>query len=604
MFIKSKKNAFTLIELLVGIFIASLVSISIYALFDRGSKDYSQIANTSEIKTEGNLIFNVIERDLARGGFVHPIRGDITDPDNCQDGININDAVKIVSGTEVSSCYDRPSFDGTTALRFKITYKLGDGTANLPDTNTLYKKTERTDDCDDIIVSSNAAVHDWQPISNNINTIEFSNPTFDSENDNLINVAINFRSKDDEDLNLDFRKRIFLRNLPLTESSTLCDEKCPNSKDLFANYTISSDETIWDPDTRTIPSARVVISENYTDGEDRLQWDTDMATDLGLTVNFVTDTGILEISGDESGRNYQRFIRTINYVNLEDEIDDRTTFADEDRVIILAMGFEDLCQDLIGRQVGNIRHFYCYIENTADGRGAWDETSISGSQLWWGQAKLRAENATYFNLSGYLATITSAAENDYVLDKIRDDDGNPIAAWFGGTDNSGTDNIPNATEGTWVWAGGPERGQIFFDTDPDDDPGAFTSWRTGEPNNCCGDMYNNDYNDDDLEMNEHYPDAAGEHYTQFSNAISGTGWWNDLFVPGVTYSPFQTIGYVLEFSSNFPSPVISCGNGTESERLACANYFGSFDLVLDDTTYTDVNMLDLCDPDPNDNDAP
>ena len=117
-------------------------------------------------------------------------------------------------------------------------------------------------------------------------------------------------------------------------------------------------------------------------------------------------------------------------------------------------------------------------------------------------------------------------------------------------------------------------------------------------------MYNNDYNDDDLEMNEHYPDAAGEHYTQFSNAISGTGWWNDLFVPGVTYSPFQTIGYVLEFSSNFPSPIISCGNGTESERLACANYFGSFDLVLDDTTYTDVNMLDLCDPDPNDNDAP
>ena len=35
-------------------------------------------------------------------------------------------------------------------------------------------------------------------------------------------------------------------------------------------------------------------------------------------------------------------------------------------------------------------------------------------------------------LSGYLATITSAAENDYVLDKIRDDFGNPVAAWFGG----------------------------------------------------------------------------------------------------------------------------------------------------------------------------
>ena len=117
MFIKSKKKAFTLVELLIGIFVASLVSISIYALFDRGSKDYSQIANTSELKTEGNLIFNVIERDLARGGFVHPIRGDISDPDNCQDGIDIDDAVEIVSGTEVSSCYDRPSFDGTYSFK-------------------------------------------------------------------------------------------------------------------------------------------------------------------------------------------------------------------------------------------------------------------------------------------------------------------------------------------------------------------------------------------------------------------------------------------------------------------------------------------------------
>ena len=30
------------------------------------------------------------------------------------------------------------------------------------------------------------------------------------------------------------------------------DEKCPNSKDLFSNYLISSNETNWDPDTRTI----------------------------------------------------------------------------------------------------------------------------------------------------------------------------------------------------------------------------------------------------------------------------------------------------------------------------------------------------------------
>ena len=60
------------------------------------------------------------------------------------------------------------------------------------------------------------------------------------------------------------------------------------------------------------------------------------------------------------------------------------------------------------------------------------DIEIGGNdQLWWGQARLRAENSTYYNLSGYLASITSTAENDYVLDKIRDAMGDPIAAWFG-----------------------------------------------------------------------------------------------------------------------------------------------------------------------------
>ena len=65
----------------------------------------------------------------------------------------------------------------------------------------------------------------------------------------------------------------------------------------------------------------------------------------------------------------------------------------------------------------------------------------------------------------------------------------------------------NATEGTWVWAGGPERGQIFFDTDPDDDPGNLQVGGLESQTIVVG-MYNNDYNDDDLETNEHYPNAA------------------------------------------------------------------------------------------------
>ena len=607
----TKSKGFSLIELLIGIFIASLVSFSIYSLFDRGSKDFSQISNTSNLQTEATAIYNLIERDLARGGFVHPIRGDITNANNCKDAIPDNHRLFISSdGKGGSTCFDKPSYDGTVAYRYKVTYRLGAIGAGY-DANTLYKKVERTDDCTTILTTDTdpdftSTVHGWQPVSENINDLTFSRPTIGSTNENILNLDMDMQSKNDSDVNLNFRKRIFLRNKPLTNSSTDCDDKCPNSKDIFADYDISSNETNWDPDTRTVPSATVVISENYEDGEDKLQWNTSLASSYGLTVNFQSSTGILSINGSATAREYESFLRSVNYVNTENDRTARTLYTGVDREFILALGFGSLCDDLIGREVSGIRHFYCYVENTTDGRGAWNKTNLSGNnQLWWGQARLRAENSTYYNLSGYLATITSDAENDYVLDKIRDSGGNPIAAWFGGTDNSGGESVlSNASENNWVWAGGPERNTVFFTDDGNSSNDAYVNWRNNEPNNCCGGMYNNDYDNSSLETNEHYPNAAGEHYTQFSNAISGTGYWNDLFVPGVTYSPFQTIGYVLEFSTNFPSPTISCGNGSESERLACANYFSSYDLVLDDNTYTSSDMLDLCDIDPSDSNLP
>ena len=607
----TKSKGFSLIELLIGIFIASLVSFSIYSLFDRGSTDFSQISNTSNLQTEATAIYNLIERDLARGGFVHPIRGDITNANNCKDAIPDNHRLFISSdGKGVSTCFDKPSYDGTVAYRYKVTYRLGAIGAGY-DANTLYKKVERTDDCTTILTTDTdpdftSTVHGWQPVSENINDLTFSRPTIGSTNENILNLDMDMQSKNDSDVNLNFRKRIFLRNKPLTNSSTDCDDKCPNSKDIFADYDISSNETNWDPDTRTVPSATVVISENYEDGEDKLQWSTSLASSYGLTVNFQSSTGILSINGSATAREYESFLRSVNYVNTENDRTARTLYTGVDREFILALGFGSLCDDLIGREVSGIRHFYCYVENTTDGRGAWNKTNLSGNnQLWWGQARLRAENSTYYNLSGYLATITSDAENDYVLDKIRDSGGNPIAAWFGGTDNSGGESVlSNASENNWVWAGGPERNTVFFTDDGNSSNDAYVNWRNNEPNNCCGGMYNNDYDNSSLETNEHYPNAAGEHYTQFSNAISGTGYWNDLFVPGVTYSPFQTIGYVLEFSTNFPSPTISCGNGSESERLACANYFSSYDLVLDDNTYTSSDMLDLCDIDPSDSNLP
>ena len=605
-----KSRAFTLVEIVIALFITSLVSIALFSLYDRSSRDFVQVNESSELQNEANLLFALIEKDLSTGGFVHPIRGDVSNSANCMSGISANDAVNIVSGTEVSSCFDIPNTAQTVAYRYKVTYKKGPFTGG-PDANTLYKKVERTNDC---VTISNVSgdpnfaslTHDWRPVSDKIGTVNFTYRTISSTlsggltttvNNNVVDVDVQFRSRRPNPVLLNFNKRVALKNKGLTNSSTQCDNKCPNAKDVFANYVITNNSAAWNPATQTVPSARVVILTNYQNGEDTFRWDTTMAANLGLTVTFQASTGVLQITGTTTGQNYQNFLRTIRYVNLENTVANRTVFTGTDRAIQMALGFGGLCADLIPRQVSTTNHFYCYVDDITNGKGAWSGSSITGNQLWWGEAELQAENSVYYNLRGYLATITSEDENNFIIQKLRDASNNVIAAWFGGSDAKDTDGGTASVEGTWRWAGGPEEGQIFFTTSTTDGfADGYTSWRTGEPNDCCSDFHNNNWNGNNLAMGEHYPSRGGEHYAQFSNQQNG-GWWNDLFIPGVTYTPFRTRGYVLEFSSDFAA-TNTCNNTNTNTRNACVNYFSSFNVVLDDFTYQDTDMLDICLPNP------
>ena len=199
-------------------------------------------------------------------------------------------------------------------------------------------------------------------------------------------------------------------------------------------------------------------------------------------------------------------------------------------------------------------------------------------------------------MKGYLTTITSSAENTYILGKIRKSDGTTYAAgWTGGNDET--------TENTWVWAGGPEMGTAFYSHDGNSGNDGYTNWRTGEPNDCCDDLWFTNatnqgssagYNGDlATDTGEHFPTRGGEHYLQYTE----TGGWNDLFVTGVNYNPFLTDGYILEFSTNFTT-TDTCNSNTGDNQLACVIYFAEKELVLDDTTYQDQRMLDFCDPNP------
>ena len=70
-----------------------------------------------------------------------------------------------------------------------------------------------------------------------------------------------------------------------------------------------------------------------------------------------------------------------------------------------------------------------------------------GGDITWSAAKTAAEASTLNGLSGYLASITTKEENDFIYSKAGQN------AWLGGVDTG--------TEGCWKWSGGPDDGKIF-----------------------------------------------------------------------------------------------------------------------------------------------
>ena len=95
-------------------------------------------------------------------------------------------------------------------------------------------------------------------------------------------------------------------------------------------------------------------------------------------------------------------------------------------------------------------HFYRYVEDDDVTWSSARSSSTSGS-------------TNYYGETGYLATITSEAEHEFLARNMVRPDGSPLIAWLGGTDQD--------TEGTWIWKDGPEANVQFWS-------GALTS---GQP---------------------------------------------------------------------------------------------------------------------------
>ena len=191
---------------------------------------------------------------------------------------------------------------------------------------------------------------------------------------------------------------------------------------------------------------------------------------------------------------------------------------------------------------------------------------VASSSVNWATAKTAAEASTYEGLTGYLVTVTSESENNFLKSKISTN------TWIGASDNSTYTSTSYSagqpTEGTWQWVSGPENGKTFHCQvevlNGDDDVKAPAA--SNECSVATGYSYNNWLTD---EPNDHSSATVGEENCAH---LKSDGKWNDLDCTGNAVS-----FYIIEYG------------GTAGES---ATVSGLTTLSINSTESDDYNVFD------------
>ncbi|MDA8777356.1 hypothetical protein N9M74_01780 [Pontimonas sp.] len=138
---------------------------------------------------------------------------------------------------------------------------------------------------------------------------------------------------------------------------------------------------------------------------------------------------------------------------------------------------------------------------------------------------------TFNGLPGYLATVTSSAENAFVTSKA-----GTAAAWIGGSDMAttrlaGDDTNITAAEQTWRWSDGPEAGLAFWKTGCNNSGTETTSCSVSGVSASTQYSY----------WNANEPNGGGGTEEALQLLSGGTGKWNDL------PEDSSTLPYIVEY---------------------------------------------------------
>ncbi|WP_338730949.1 T9SS type B sorting domain-containing protein [Mangrovimonas cancribranchiae] len=285
----------------------------------------------------------------------------------------------------------------------------------------------------------------------------------------------------------------FSQNQPPNITATGNQVYCPLSQ-----MPIVSFFNIDDPDDTAIEALYIQISTGYQVGSDVLEL---TGAHPNIQTSWDANQGKLTLAGIAGNQ--------VAYTNLiaavYDVVFESTT---------IDLEFEKTFSFTIGEAnyLPSTGHYYEYV---ADVGVSWEE------------AKVLAENRTYYGLQGYLVTILSEEEAQLSGEQAAG------TGWIGGSDAE--------TEGEWKWVTGPESGTVFWNGGTNGSTPNYAFWNTGEPNNLGAEDY--------------------AHITAPGLGIQGS--WNDLPNVGGDEGDYEPKGYIVEYGGMPGDPTLNLSASTQ-----------------------------------------